>query len=101
MSVWSQIESNDFREFAANLRQAGCPEETLCDVIRPAILRSFNGRKGQLAQGGNYWATGESRRALRANAAAAEIGQNEAQDRLLAELACPIDLLEKEDNNST
>lgn len=99
MSVWSQIESHDFREFAANLRQAGCSEETLCDVIRPAILRSFNGRKGPLAQGGNFWATGESRRALRANAAVAEIRQNDEQDHLLAELACPIDFLEKEDNN--
>lgn len=99
MSVWSQLESNDFHEFAANLRRAGCPDETVCDVIRPAVLRSFNGRRGQLAQGGSYWATGESRRALRAQAEATEAGLDDTQDRLLAELVCPIDLLDKEDNN--
>ncbi len=99
MSVWSQLESNDFHEFAANLRQAGCPDETVCDVIRPAVLRSFDGRRGQLAQGGDYWATGESRRALRAQAEAAETGLNDARDRLLAELVCPTDLLEKRDDN--
>lgn len=96
-SVWSQLESADFRQFAANLRRAGCPEATLCDVLRPAIIRSFDERRRLPATpGDHYWATGAARRALRAHADSVEAALNDEQDRLLAELVCPENLLDKD-----
>jgi RNA polymerase sigma factor (sigma-70 family) len=36
---WSQIESTDYRQYIANLRAIGCPEETIHDIIVAAINR--------------------------------------------------------------
>ena len=31
--TWQQVESNDYREYIANLRDIGCPEQTIRDII--------------------------------------------------------------------
>ena len=95
-SVWSQLESDDFRDFATHLRAVGCPEETICDLLRPAIERTFATRQRRLEQDGNFWATGPARRALRTRTEFAKLALSEEQDHLLAELTCPTDLIDKE-----
>lgn len=34
---WSQIESDDYRQYVANLRGIGCPEGTIADIIRADV----------------------------------------------------------------
>ncbi len=45
MTAWARIESDDLREFIGNLRRAGCPEETIRDVVTfrvgAQVLRTF------------------------------------------------------------
>ena len=31
--TWSQVESENYQTFIANLREIGCPEQTICDLI--------------------------------------------------------------------
>jgi hypothetical protein len=40
---WSQLESrNDYREYVANLRAAGCPESTVEDIVQGDAERAFS-----------------------------------------------------------
>jgi RNA polymerase sigma factor (sigma-70 family) len=41
---WSQIESANYRQYIANLRAIGCPEETIHDIIVAAINRVYGPR---------------------------------------------------------
>jgi len=45
---WAQLETNDFRAYAANLRAVGCPEKTLRDILFPDIAKAFGERRGEL-----------------------------------------------------
>jgi RNA polymerase sigma factor (sigma-70 family) len=38
---WSQIESGDYRQFMANLRAIGCPEQTVRDIIIARLNRIY------------------------------------------------------------
>lgn len=55
---WRQIETTDLRQFVANLRAVGCPEQTMYDIVRAAINRQFAGRVAALvplAAPVRYW----------------------------------------------
>jgi len=41
---WSQIESADYREYIANLRKIGCPEEMIRDIIRCDLAQTYAAR---------------------------------------------------------
>jgi hypothetical protein len=41
---WSKIESQDVRQFVANLRAVGCPEATIRDIVTLRICRSYRER---------------------------------------------------------
>ena len=45
---WSQIESPDYATFIANLRNIGCPETTIRDIIAADIHDTFHTMKHQL-----------------------------------------------------
>ena len=45
---WGTIESQDYREYIANLREIGCPEETIRDIIIADINKLFAGRVAAL-----------------------------------------------------
>ena len=38
---WTSVESQDYREYIANLRAIGCPEETVRDIIIAEERQSF------------------------------------------------------------
>lgn len=42
--LWSQIESDDYRQYIANLRAVGCPEETIRDVISADLGAVYTAR---------------------------------------------------------
>jgi hypothetical protein len=41
---WSQIESEDYRQYIANLRAVGCPEQTIRDLIAADVSQLFAAR---------------------------------------------------------
>src|SRR5262245_41208645 len=45
-SSWQSIDSEDPKELIANLREAGCPEQTLRDIVRARIDALFAEREG-------------------------------------------------------
>ena len=55
---WNQVESSDFRQYMANLRSVGCPEETIRDLVVAEINKlyapKFAALMGQ-AQHYDYW----------------------------------------------
>ncbi len=63
---WSQLESSDYRAYIANLRNIGCPEATICDIITADLTRLYNSRKVSLYPSGGepftYWHTQERHR---------------------------------------
>ena len=55
---WRQLETADLRQFVANLRAAGCPEQTIGDIVRAVLNRQFAGRIAALvprAEPLRYW----------------------------------------------
>src|SRR5687767_3122734 len=57
---WSQLESSDFHQYMANLREIGCPEETIRDLIIAEVDKMFAPRFMALAadtQKVDYWRT--------------------------------------------
>lgn len=78
--TWHEVESADYREYVANLRSIGCPEETIRDIIRADVRKLFEEKKRQ-ARGGprkfEYWkASG--------NPMAAMLGDPETRKRMEA-----------------
>src|SRR5436853_5301622 len=41
---WSSVESPDYREYIANLRAIGCPEETIRDIVIADVNKLFGSR---------------------------------------------------------
>ncbi len=54
---WSQVESPDYAAYIANLRRAGCPEQTIRDIIVADIcsLYSQEWKRKHLASKPHYW----------------------------------------------
>jgi hypothetical protein len=65
---WSQVESDDYRQYIANLRAIGCPEVTVRDIIMTDVMRLYARRRGLYEQNGRdfkFWET-DDKRALKA-----------------------------------
>jgi hypothetical protein len=57
---WRLVESNDYRQYIANLRAIGCPEETIRDIIIADVNKVFQSRLAGLRKPGQefkYWQT--------------------------------------------
>jgi hypothetical protein len=54
---WSQIESEDYKRYIANLRAAGCPEKTIRDIILADLQKLYQPRLAALRAKPNekYW----------------------------------------------
>ena len=78
---WSQLESDDYRQYIANLRRVDCPEATIKDIIMTDVMRLYAQRRGQYEHNGRafkFWETDE-KRALKQN-------QIEERERQLAQI---------------
>jgi hypothetical protein len=45
---WRMVESGDYRQYIANLRSIGCPEETIRDIIVADVNKLFESRKKEM-----------------------------------------------------
>lgn len=93
---WSRMASTNFLEFAARLREAGCPEETVCDILVPQIETRFKQLRSNTRHQGEFWAMGEERRQIEREAED-QIERAERQElELLDGLRCtnPVDGLD-------
>lgn len=88
---WSQIETTNLIQYAANLRQVGCPEETVCDILRPAVARWYTDCIERLDRSGDFWAVGTARQQQRKALTSARAALREEEDRFLATLPCTRD----------
>ena len=58
---WQAVESDDYREYIANLRSIGCPEQTIKDIIIADVDKLFEERKKEEWKGQpefQFWKTG-------------------------------------------
>ena len=85
---WSRIESTNLWDYAANLRRVGCPEESVCDILRPASGRATRLRTERLRGAGDFWAVGERRRKLNRAVDVDASAARKEEEQLLASLAC-------------
>ena len=72
---WSQLESTDYREYIANLRSVGCPENTIKDIILTDVMRLYAQRRGKFYQNGRdfkFWETDDKRHLMEAQLAERE-----------------------------
>jgi RNA polymerase sigma factor (sigma-70 family) len=42
---WESVESSDYKQYIANLRSVGCPEETIRDIIRADVNKLYEEKK--------------------------------------------------------
>lgn len=62
---WSQIESADYRQYIANLRSVGCPEQTIRDLVLTDVMRLYAQMRGKASVTGKafkYWETDDKRK---------------------------------------
>lgn len=58
---WESVESPDYREYIANLRAIGCPEETIRDIIVADVGKLYTAKKRELRSEPKkfeYWKAG-------------------------------------------
>lgn len=57
---WSQIESTDYREYVANLRAIGCPEQMIRDIVAADLISLYRSRVEAIWQPTHhaYWEKG-------------------------------------------
>jgi hypothetical protein len=89
---WSEIESEDYRQYLANLRRIGCPEQTIRDIITTDVDSLYADRRLELAK---HFSTKELERKIRALrdeetwVVATLFGEKEASDRASASTSVP------------
>jgi hypothetical protein len=55
---WQSVEAPDYKQYIANLRAVGCPEETIRDIIRADVHKLYEDKKKQVRESGpklHYW----------------------------------------------
>jgi|GEM_PF-247607 len=60
---WQLVESDDYRDYIANLRSIGCPEETIRDIIKADVDKLYKSKSKELqpeTEPFEYWKTGNS-----------------------------------------
>jgi hypothetical protein len=56
--LWAALESSDYKQYMANLRAVGCPEETIRDIIRADVIKLYERKKKQVRDAApkfEYW----------------------------------------------
>ena len=86
---WQTLEAVDYRQFIANLRAAGCPEQTIRDIVLVRMSRAFQRRlldfEEEQCRALNYWQGRDSSRPSNARTRLVEQLRRE-RDQLTQEL---------------
>lgn len=93
---WSRLRSADLREYATNLRLAGCPAETVCDILRPEGKLASAIRTETARAHTNFWLSGAQLVAHRQAVEAQASRWQQDQVELLTELGCLVEWPEEE-----
>jgi hypothetical protein len=88
--------SGDLREYAANLRLAGCPAETICDILRPEGKLALAIRTEAARFQTNFWLSGAQQAAHKRAVQAQASRWQQEQVELLSELGCVVEWPEEE-----
>jgi len=51
---WRQVESEDYKDYIANLRAIGCPEKTIRDIITADVNDLFSSRRSAITKAKHY-----------------------------------------------
>jgi len=72
---WRALESPDYRQYIANLRAAGCPEQTIRDIIITDLERNYGQRIAKLSPAtvNAYWRAHDFTDGLKQNLASKQI----------------------------
>jgi hypothetical protein len=54
---WSQLETNDYEAYTANLRAVGCPEHVVRQLLMAEIEEHYAGRRADAEKYSNFWET--------------------------------------------
>ncbi|MCU0788896.1 MAG: hypothetical protein MUC91_12070 [Verrucomicrobia bacterium] len=94
--TWEAVESPDYREYIANLRAIGCPEETIRDIIVADVNKLYAAKKRAVRgepKKFEYWKAGNPwMAALDAEALAANRALDEEKLAVLRQLGIEPDL---------
>lgn len=93
---WSRLVSADLREYAHNLRLAGCPAETVCDILRPEAKLALAIRTEAAHFHTNFWLAGAQLVAHRQAVEEQASRWQQEQAELLTELGCLVEWPEDE-----
>jgi RNA polymerase sigma factor (sigma-70 family) len=52
---WRLVESPDYRQYIANLRATGCPEQTVADIIVADVNKLFDSRRQEIVDNSKKW----------------------------------------------
>ncbi|MBC8002793.1 MAG: hypothetical protein H7X97_09420 [Opitutaceae bacterium] len=89
---WSDLESEDYHVYIANLRAADCPEKSIRQIISADIHQLYETRMELPVEGEGFWLTGNRRRELERTAQARRDALREEKRALLSELlGSPMD----------
>lgn len=86
--IWLQMASTNLLAYGANLREAGCPESTICDILRWEINQSISARIAAVQNSGDFWATGKQRREIHKRIAAERLMIRADEEKLYSSLPC-------------
>lgn|GEM_PF-6735921 len=62
---WSQLETNDYESYAANLRGVGCPEHVVRQMLMAELEEHYAERRAEAEQADVFWETESQREARR------------------------------------
>ena len=83
---WSQLETNDFEAYVANLHGIGCPGHTVRHLVVGEVEALYEGREAEIERTGSFWETASQRRSREARAHRAQAALEEEKRALLRRL---------------
>ncbi len=86
--IWSGLMSTNLRESALRLREAGCPPETVCDILEATSTHEMARLAEAPPTGTNYWRTGSARGAAQDERDAAHRSRMASFAALAREFGC-------------
>jgi len=86
---WELVEASDYRKYIANLRAAGCPDETIRDIIEADVMKLYDEKKKQVRKDApkfEYWKGDDFLRGAGREAWMKMFALDEERDKVLREL---------------
>jgi hypothetical protein len=99
---WESVEASDYKQYIANLRSVGCPEETIRDIIRADVNRLYEEKKKRVRKEAprfEYWKGEDFNRGAGREAWTKLFELNEERDAVLRALGIEPDYSQQPTRN--